>query len=256
MLAYIVRRLLLIIPTLFGILLINFLIIQAAPGGPVEQMIANLEGFEGGATSRVSGGGSEAARLAQASIAQSSRSFEDHLTTAISDLPPLPRIQLATDLMLGKRTLFLQQPSMFYFPELPQRAFYERSAFDWVPAVEAMTDAIVAELEAVRAQEDAAFAPYQVMLVALNVTNEEVARADEAMYQELQAAGLEVLYDDREDSAGVKLNDADLLGLPVRVVVSPRNLKQGEVEVKARSEPEASMVSGDQAVQRVRELLG
>ena len=54
MLAYIVRRLLLIIPTLFGILLINFLIIQAAPGGPVEQMIANLEGMEG-ATSRISG---------------------------------------------------------------------------------------------------------------------------------------------------------------------------------------------------------
>ncbi len=97
---------------------------------------------------------------AQASIAQSSRSFEDHLTAAISDLPPLPRVQLATDLMLGKRTLFLQQPSMFYFPELPQRAFYERSEFDWVPAFEAMTDAIIAELEAVRAQEDAAFAPY------------------------------------------------------------------------------------------------
>ncbi|MCL5042853.1 MAG: microcin C ABC transporter permease YejB [Gammaproteobacteria bacterium] len=54
MLAYIIRRLLLIIPTIFGILLINFLIIQAAPGGPVEQMIAQLEGFEGG-TSRISG---------------------------------------------------------------------------------------------------------------------------------------------------------------------------------------------------------
>ena len=61
MLAYIIRRLLLIIPTLFGILLINFMIIQAAPGGPVEQMIANLEGFEGSATSRVGGGGSEVA---------------------------------------------------------------------------------------------------------------------------------------------------------------------------------------------------
>ncbi|SNR91925.1 microcin C ABC transporter permease YejB [Pseudomonas segetis] len=58
MLAYIIRRLLLIIPTLFGILLINFIIIQAAPGGPVEQMIAKLEGFEG-ATSRIAGGGSE-----------------------------------------------------------------------------------------------------------------------------------------------------------------------------------------------------
>lgn len=62
MLAYIIRRLLLIIPTLFGILVINFVIIQAAPGGPVEQMIAKLEGFDaaaGGATGRVSGGGGE-----------------------------------------------------------------------------------------------------------------------------------------------------------------------------------------------------
>lgn len=58
MLAYIFRRLLLIIPTLLGILVINFIIIQAAPGGPVEQMIAKLEGFEG-ATSRIAGGGAE-----------------------------------------------------------------------------------------------------------------------------------------------------------------------------------------------------
>lgn len=96
---------------------------------------------------------------AQASIAQSSQRFEDHLTSAIRDLPPLPRIAHATDLLLGKRELYLQQPSMFYFPGLPQRAFYERDAFDWVAPVEAMTDAIVAELAAVRAQE-ADFAPY------------------------------------------------------------------------------------------------
>lgn len=60
MLAYLIRRLLLIVPTLFGILIINFVIIQAAPGGPVEQMIAKLEGFEG-ATSRIGGGGAEVA---------------------------------------------------------------------------------------------------------------------------------------------------------------------------------------------------
>ena len=60
MLAYILRRLLLIVPTLFGILIINFIIVQAAPGGPVEQMIAKLEGFEG-ATSRIAGGGGEVA---------------------------------------------------------------------------------------------------------------------------------------------------------------------------------------------------
>ncbi|NWK95224.1 hydroxylase [Sphingobium lactosutens] len=96
---------------------------------------------------------------AQASIARSSQRFEDHLTAAIRGLPPLPRIAHATDLLLGKRDVYLQQPSMFYFPDLPQRAFYEREAFDWVAPMEAMTDSIVAELTAVRAEE-AEFAPY------------------------------------------------------------------------------------------------
>ena len=55
--AYIIRRLLLIVPTIFGILLINFLIVQAAPGGPVEQVIAQLEGFDSSVTGRISGSG-------------------------------------------------------------------------------------------------------------------------------------------------------------------------------------------------------
>src|SRR3954471_10168138 len=59
MLAYIVRRLLLMIPTLFGIMVLNFLIIQAAPGGPVEQMIQKIKGTGVSATEQVSGGGSE-----------------------------------------------------------------------------------------------------------------------------------------------------------------------------------------------------
>lgn len=96
---------------------------------------------------------------AQASVAQSSKRFEDHLTAAIRDLPQLPRIAHATDLLLGKREIYLQQPSMFYFPGLPQRAFYERGEFEWVAPMEAMTDAIVAELDMVRAR-DADFAPY------------------------------------------------------------------------------------------------
>ena len=55
--AYILRRLLLIIPTLFGIMVVNFVIVQFAPGGPVEQMIAQLQGTATDATSRISGGG-------------------------------------------------------------------------------------------------------------------------------------------------------------------------------------------------------
>jgi prolyl-tRNA synthetase len=98
-------------------------------------------------------------------------------------------------------------------------------------------------------------APYGVWLVALNVEKEEVARAADAMYEELQAEGIEVLYDDRMESAGVKLNDADLLGLPVRLVVSPRNLRQNAVEVKRRSDDEAITVPLDETVERVKDLL-
>ncbi|CCW18664.1 similar to beta-hydroxylase [Sphingobium indicum BiD32] len=96
---------------------------------------------------------------AQAVMANASARFEDHLSAAISDLPALPRITQATDLLLGKSQLFLQQPSMFYFPGLPQRAFYERAEFDWIAPIEAMTGDIVAELDAVRAGAPD-FAPY------------------------------------------------------------------------------------------------
>ncbi len=59
MLAYIIRRVLLIIPTLFAIMVVNFVVIQAAPGGPIDQLVAQLEGRAVSATARVSGGGGE-----------------------------------------------------------------------------------------------------------------------------------------------------------------------------------------------------
>ena len=102
----------------------------------------------------------------------------------------------------------------------------------------------------------APISPYQVHLVALNLSNAEVAEAAENLYRELQAHGLEVLYDDRIDqTAGVKLNDADLMGLPVRLVVSPRNVKSGAVEIKGRIEEQASLVDSTEALAKVRELL-
>ena len=69
MYSYILRRLALMIPTLFGIMLLNFVIIQAAPGGPVEQMIAKLEGFDTNAISRI--GGSSSAEVQQFSLDES-----------------------------------------------------------------------------------------------------------------------------------------------------------------------------------------
>src|SRR6185312_2802865 len=71
MLAYALRRTLLIIPTLFAIILVNFVIVQAAPGGPVEQMIAQIKGQAGGALARVSGGGGELSHAATSAVSQS-----------------------------------------------------------------------------------------------------------------------------------------------------------------------------------------
>jgi microcin C transport system permease protein len=73
MLAYLLRRLVLIIPTLFGIMLLNFVIIQAAPGGPVEQVLARLKGTDVGATARLSGGGGEGGIAARGEAANRSR---------------------------------------------------------------------------------------------------------------------------------------------------------------------------------------
>jgi prolyl-tRNA synthetase len=91
-------------------------------------------------------------------------------------------------------------------------------------------------------------APYQAHLVVLNVEQAEVREAAERLYGDLLAAGVEVLYDDREESPGVKFNDADLLGMPLRVTISPRTLEKGSVELKRRRETETSLVALEEAV--------
>ena len=103
----------------------------------------------------------------------------------------------------------------------------------------------------------APLAPYQVHLVGLNMSDGDVMAAADRLYQDLWDGGVETLYDDRLDqTAGVKLNDADLLGLPVRLVVSPRNLKNGIVEMKGRREEQPTMVASDQLLGTVKQLVG
>jgi prolyl-tRNA synthetase len=96
-------------------------------------------------------------------------------------------------------------------------------------------------------------APYHVHLVALNVEDPEVHEAVEKLYEDLRKAGIDVLYDDREESPGVKFNDADLLGMPLRVTVSRRTLQQGSVELKRRTEQESRLVPLGEAVKSVAE---
>lgn len=96
-------------------------------------------------------------------------------------------------------------------------------------------------------------APYHVHLVALAAKgSDQVQQEAESIYAELEAAGLEVLYDDREESPGVKFNDADLIGLPVRLTVSGRALEQGGVEFKRRDQADKRILPRAEIVQQVK----
>jgi len=100
-----------------------------------------------------------------------------------------------------------------------------------------------------------AIAPYQVHLIAINLEKPEISSLAEKIEEELTDAGIEVLYDDRIESVGVKLNDADLMGMPVRVVVSLRNLKENVIEIKARDSQEVIKVHYDLVVEAIKTLL-
>ncbi len=83
----------------------------------------------------------------------------------------------------------------------------------------------------------AAIAPFEVYLAGLNLEDPAVKTAADKLHDDLAASGIEVLYDDRDEPPGVKFNDADLLGLPVRVVISKRTLAAGNIEIKRRTDP-------------------
>jgi len=84
-------------------------------------------------------------------------------------------------------------------------------------------------------------APYQVYLCPLRLENTDVAETTEKVYKDLTKKNIEVLYDDRDESPGVKFNDADLLGIPLRLTVSPRTLQSQSIELKWRKEKQAEL---------------
>ncbi len=100
-----------------------------------------------------------------------------------------------------------------------------------------------------------AIAPWQVHLICMRADNVESRSCADKLYVELQQKGIEVLYDDREDvSAGVMFSDADLLGIPTRVIVSPRNLKENCVEISARDKSYSIKEPLETAIDKVIEL--
>ena len=102
-------------------------------------------------------------------------------------------------------------------------------------------------------------APFQVLVTVVNPNQTEVAQAAEAIYAELQEAGVEVLYDDRDERPGSKFKDADLIGIPLRLTVGSRGLQDGVVELQERATGERSALPLAQAAQtvaqRVRDAL-
>ncbi|MGE5402644.1 MAG: proline--tRNA ligase [Ignavibacteriales bacterium] len=103
---------------------------------------------------------------------------------------------------------------------------------------------------------DKTLAPFQVHLLGLNMKKQEIIDATEKIYNDLKQMGIDVLFDDRTDAqAGFKFNDADLLGLPVQVIVGDKNLKENKVEVKVRSTGERTTVELTSLYDKVKELL-
>jgi prolyl-tRNA synthetase len=96
-----------------------------------------------------------------------------------------------------------------------------------------------------------AIAPYQVLVIPLSLDDSEVIDAAESIYQQLEARGIDCLMDDRKARPGFKFKDADLVGIPLRIIVGGRGLADGVVEVKWRTEDQARHIPLDQAVDTV-----
>ena len=102
----------------------------------------------------------------------------------------------------------------------------------------------------------ASVAPFDVSLLWIGGSEDTAPReAADALYDELRAAGIDVLYDDRPERAGVKFNDADLIGNPIRLSVSARTLEQGDAEIKLRTESESVFVPLAEVVPTVQGML-
>ena len=100
-----------------------------------------------------------------------------------------------------------------------------------------------------------AIAPYEVVVVAVNAKAEEQLVYAEEIYEELRAAGVDVLLDDRRERAGVKFNDCDLIGYPVRIAIGPKTIENGTIEVKIRKSGELVNFARDTYLEGVQDML-
>ena len=100
-----------------------------------------------------------------------------------------------------------------------------------------------------------AIAPYEVTVLPLQMKDDAVIAAAESLYKELGQRGVEVLLDDRAERPGGKFKDADLIGIPIRVAIGARSLKEGNVELKWRRDDEPSLIPLSRAADRIVEMI-
>jgi prolyl-tRNA synthetase len=98
-------------------------------------------------------------------------------------------------------------------------------------------------------------APFHCIISALNMKEDAVREASESIYGQLSAAGVEVLLDDRDERPGFKFKDADLIGIPLRIVVGSKNLAEGKVELKYRNTGEVMLLPIVEAVEKVKTMV-
>ena len=98
-------------------------------------------------------------------------------------------------------------------------------------------------------------APFEVVVVPVNAKNSDQLQYSEKIYEELKSIGIDTILDDRKDRAGVKFNDCDLIGYPIRVTISPKSINDNTIEIKIRKTGEIFNVSRDEYKEKIVELL-
>ena len=98
-------------------------------------------------------------------------------------------------------------------------------------------------------------APFGIIILPLDVTNHEIMQAANSLYQELCAVGLDVLFDDRDERAGVKFKDADLIGVPLSIVIGKKSIEEKNIELRIRKDKSTQFIPRENAVKFITKLL-
>ena len=98
-------------------------------------------------------------------------------------------------------------------------------------------------------------APFEVIIIPVNFKNDDLKKACESIYTQLSEMKIEVLLDDRQDRLGVKLKDADLIGIPLQIIVGPKNLEEGKIEIKIRKTLDSQLHPYPESVKDIPNIL-